>query len=525
MLVNIKLQNNIGFKWYNYKNIHIKGFLFNEHNNFLSGKRLLDYFCNIKTKKELHAKLKVVNGCFTAIIFIENSFFAIVDITRTFPLFYYQENDYHILISDNANIMIKRIKNAKIQEISKIELLFTGYVTGKNTLIENFFQIQAGSYIEIVNDKIKENFYFNYYTNYFFNESYNELKEKLRKIIYKTFERLIASLNNRIVVVPLSSGFDSRLIVTMLNEFGYKNVICFSYGNRNSFEVKASRKIAKKIGYKWYFVEYSKKIIKGFIDDVNFNHFYKYATNLTSIFHIQDYFAIKNIFEKKIVPNDAIIIPGHTGDFISGGHIPDELFNSSEVTKQILLSGIIEKHYNLKLNDELIDYLIPKINKELLYSKNHVNSHLYYENWEMKERQAKFIVNANRVYEFWGYEHRIPLWDLELVDFFLHLPIKYKKQSLLYRDVLSNIIFKKYDLQKDVNSKRPHPIFKPGKFKTLLLNITPKMIYQIYCKRGDYNNFRYMIQEFQKNMKQNTYNSVSINQAISQWYLYKLERS
>ena len=36
--------------------------------------------------------------------------------------------------------------------------------------------------------------------------------------------------------------------------------------------------------------------------------------------------------------------------------------------------------------------------------------------------QSKFIVNSCRVYEFFGFEFRLPFWDKDLVEFFLKLP-------------------------------------------------------------------------------------------------------
>jgi hypothetical protein len=48
------------------------------------------------------------------------------------------------------------------------------------------------------------------------------------------------------------------------------------------------------------------------------------------------------------------------------------------------------------------------------------------------ERQAKFIVNSVRIYEYFGFEWRLPLFDRELIDFYLKVPAdqKYHKEIL-----------------------------------------------------------------------------------------------
>lgn len=55
-----------------------------------------------------------------------------------------------------------------------------------------------------------------------------------------------------------------------------------------------------------------------------------------------------------------------------------------------------------------------------------------FECWEWQERQAKFIVNSCRVYEFWGYDWRIPLWNNEMMDFWARVPLGLRVGKRLY---------------------------------------------------------------------------------------------
>jgi asparagine synthase (glutamine-hydrolysing) len=60
-------------------------------------------------------------------------------------------------------------------------------------------------------------------------------------------------------VVPLSGGLDSRIIVAMLKRLGVEDVICFTYGKKGNREAEISRQVAEALGYRWYFVEYTKE--------------------------------------------------------------------------------------------------------------------------------------------------------------------------------------------------------------------------------------------------------------------------
>jgi asparagine synthetase B (glutamine-hydrolysing) len=55
-----------------------------------------------------------------------------------------------------------------------------------------------------------------------------------------------------------------------------------------------------------------------------------------------------------------------------------------------------------------------------------------FEYWDLQERQAKFIVNSVRVYESFGYEWRLPLFDAELMDFWARVPLRGRVGRRLY---------------------------------------------------------------------------------------------
>src|SRR5690606_5966945 len=64
-----------------------------------------------------------------------------------------------------------------------------------------------------------------------------------------------------------------------------------------------------------------------------------------------------------------------------------------------------------------------------------------FENWNLKERQAKFIVNSCRMYEYFGYEYYLPLWDKELVSFFENVSFEQRLSQKLYIETLFKYYF------------------------------------------------------------------------------------
>jgi len=62
--------------------------------------------------------------------------------------------------------------------------------------------------------------------------------------------------------------------------------------------------------------------------------------------------------------------------------------------------------------------------------------HMFYEYWDWRERQAKYIANSVRVYEFFGHEWRMPFWDASLIRFWQNVPFHLRKNKRLFDNYL-----------------------------------------------------------------------------------------
>ena len=55
----------------------------------------------------------------------------------------------------------------------------------------------------------------------------------------------------------------------MLKKYNYKNVVCYTYGRKDSFEIENSQKTAKTLNFEWHFIEYKDDLISDFLIDGN----------------------------------------------------------------------------------------------------------------------------------------------------------------------------------------------------------------------------------------------------------------
>jgi asparagine synthase (glutamine-hydrolysing) len=336
-------------------------------------------------------------------------------------------------------------------DIHKIgEFEASGFILGNDTLIKEIKQVEAGTWIEydIETNKIKQFIYFKYLPDYSCNENEDYLMKRLDSVLMNSFDRLIEYANGRTLVIPLSGGLDSRLIVSVLKRKNYKNVICFSYGKKGNKESLISKKIAEKLEYKWIFVEYTRRKWKHYFNSKMFKDYFFSGDNYCSLPHIQDFIAVDELKTKKIIPLDSIFVPGHTGDFISGGHIPRKYIEIEYYNYDLLVEDIIAKHFRVNKFNKLdiseqsdikkrIGDILNIEDKEKLKNLK-VSS--FYEYFDWKERQAKFIVNSIRVYDFFDYQWYLPLWDYTLMHFWGNVLLKEKIHKKLYIEYMQYFV-------------------------------------------------------------------------------------
>lgn len=428
--VNIKLVFEYGYKWLIHDGLHIKGFAFYKNNILLKDKDWLCYFDDVIDVTDFENKIKSLNGQFTVIYNRRNNLFLGVDSCRNFPVFYIKRNDC-IDVSDSVEMLIDT--NVELLELEKEEFLSTGFVTNKFTLVEGVFQVQAGSIVHFVNGNFKEKFYYHFAKSI----PYLNNISTLENIFENISQRLLNILDGKTAVIPLSGGYDSRLIACMLKALNYKNVICYSFGITTSDDVKIAKKIAKELGFKWLFVPCDEQRMKGFPDSESFEKYYLYASNYVSCFHTQDYFAVNYLNKNEKVPKDSVFIPGHSGDMLSGSH----LFKG--INEDNLLELLCEKHYNLSGEVE-------KIKTRIELGIENIRPFENFENWNLKERQAKFIINSCRIYEYFGYKYYLPLWDKELMSFFENADFEERLGQKIYIET----IFKHYFIPMNVAIKK-----------------------------------------------------------------------
>ena len=413
-----------GFDWLSVENIIFKGIILYKGQSYNSNDR--NSGLKFEILNDILKNIEKISGNFIIIKRNRENILVYTDVVRSFPL-YYSEIDNKVIIADAINSILLR-KEIQLSEWPQKEFFLTGFVTGKGTMVEDVFSVPASSvctFGENPNDIMCHE----YHTYAYNHESDIDVVEVKRQY-EKVFNDVRDVVKGRTVVVPLSGGYDSRLIIEQLYKLAIKDVICFTYGIPGNKEAVISKEVADFYGYPWIFIEYNKEKWQ----DDSIQKYIEETFDYVSLPHIQDFIAVKELKNRGLIPQNSIFIPGHSGDFIAGSHLHKRLIDCQQ--EDAFKFEILWKHYKLNPTFRIQTTLTHVLDHEKIEDKS-LSYPNRYEKWGLRERQSKFIVNSARVYEYFDFEWYMPLWDMRLVNFWLSVPVGEKINRTLYFKYIS----------------------------------------------------------------------------------------
>jgi asparagine synthase (glutamine-hydrolysing) len=411
--------------------------------------------------------LNKINDHFGIIVISKNWFFAAVDVCRSYPIYWYKDKK-KILLSNQAKI-ISDVTKSKINSNQRLAFQMSGYTIGKNTLWFDIYNLNGGDFLLFQDNNEAHKYKYFYYKPWIIKKiAHTKLKKMLKSEINKVLNNLILKADGRTIVVPLSAGLDSRLIASGLKHVGYKKVKCFSYGLRNNFESQASKKISKILGFEWKFVEINYMNSREYFQSNEYKNIFKACNDGCATPGMQDAYAIKKLIESKFLSKNDLIVNGNSGDFISGGHLP---INSNKWYKQSNQKHIIDiifndhyiKHYSLwgsLLNKNNKKIIKEEIKKHILTFKTLDDKEILpqgiIELLEYENRQSKYVINFQRIYDFYQLSWALPLWDKSFIEFWSKVSPENKLKQKLYKEVLSdlnmgNVWSKNFEFRKKIS--------------------------------------------------------------------------
>jgi len=521
------------------RTIWAKGHLFDYQGKLWEEQHLPNYFADAVDELGLMAALTRANGCFSVIITTGAVILAAVDRLRSFPLYYAFEENI-VLLGDDPGTIKKKLDICEFDSTSADEFAMCGYVIGRNTLYRQIKEIQAGEYVRFAEGQIVPIRYYLHLHGDYYKANEDTHFQALKTISEEIVHRLVLSAGGRPIIVPLSGGYDSRYIVCMLKEIGYQQVICYTYGRADSHEVSISKHVAESLDFQWHFVEYTREKIEWTLrEDESWSAFSDYCHQLSSLPHIQDYIALRELIAKGTLPTNGIVVPGFCGDLLGGSYVPVEVqAGSADVLTRIgIVRYLAERHLSLRMfpddraTSEIVQHIAENV-AEYQVTDDSVDAFIgLNEAWFTSHKVAKFVVNSLRVYEFFGLSWRMPLWDQRLIDYWYRVPVAERLNEKLYDRFLFHQYFIPYGVAyRKVTINRSLRLYRvlallhlPDSLIKKINSVLKKVFHRFQKKTLHFNAFDDFEHFYRSELDQvglEFFSHAHVNAVYARWYLW-----
>jgi asparagine synthase (glutamine-hydrolysing) len=386
------------------------------------------------------AALRSADFLFALIIETGAGVVAATDRIRSTPVFHAVDRDGKFCVSNDARALRDRIADTAPDSEALLEIEMAGFVTGPGTVCRHLYQIESGAFLHLPaagQSAVQQRYY-----RFLPADGGRTADHDLGEVLDRIFDGLVERADGRPVLVPVSGGLDSRLVLAKLAERRCPNLSAFSYGMPGNTDAESGRRVAERLGVAWRFVPSRPAAHRAFFRGPDARAFWRFADGLGCVPSPQDIVPLSEMRAAGLVTPGTIVVNGQTGDFLTGGHIP-KTFVETDILVERIVDEILGKHYalwrslaspaNRARMAARVRALAGLPDAGSLPREEAVARHAL---WEFEGRQARWVVNAQRTYEYLGLDWELPLWQPALVDLFRDLPVDEKVGQRRYRAYL-----------------------------------------------------------------------------------------
>lgn len=364
-------------------------------------------------------RLESIEDDWAAIRIEDGQLTLLADLVRSHALFY-ARHDERWVVSDSPEAMRELLPEWRLDPAAEVFEL-TGFTLNERTLIDGVSVVEAASRVSLPFGSERADIQFWGVPLYGSKgiEDPEEFSRLYDRAVRGAFSTLLERTDGRQLVLPLSGGLDSRLIALLLRELGAPNVLTFTYGRLGSQEAEIARKVASELDLDFVFVPMEPAEVRALWFSEESDGFQDGTWSASALPHVQDWFALRWLHASGVVEPDAVFLPGHTPVGMMH-HL--EILESPAGVREI--AGALAEHHALNKDErgklaETAEFrrAVRRTLEAVPPGPRHTQNTLEWFNY--RERQAKYINNSMKAYEFFGWDWALPLYWPEVLAVWL----------------------------------------------------------------------------------------------------------
>lgn len=316
MQVSVKLDNFKGYAWQRVGDVCFIGTMPVEEAALLQ--ETISDIAENNNAAALAKELKGASGFFACVIETPECIALVADHMGSFPLFYSVDRDGGVItVSDCPQACASKTTSLDDEGILQFRYCFT--TMSDNTLWFGVKEVEGGSCVAI--DKrtglVEIAKYFEFTRSFADNPvGFNDLDH----LVDSVFGLIKKEYGTRQIILPVTSGIDSRTIAVLLKEFGLEDVYTFSIGSSDSDDVRVGQEVAKNLGFSWRQIEISPAEWKGYLHSVDHKALMGYSLRGGRINHALMGHALLKLSDLGEIDSHSVFMPGHSGCIMGGGN-------------------------------------------------------------------------------------------------------------------------------------------------------------------------------------------------------------
>lgn len=437
MDVKIKVGGNLSFPWHtDGKGRYVCGVAF-EQDRMLRGEDFLRFFEAVDSLDTFINLVNRLDGFFSIIVKAGEETYAAVDQIRSLQLFWIAHQDGSFTLCDYLGE--EEASACGIDRGMLPQAKHSYFVSGNDTLLQGTRQLTMGEVLALQGGQARVISRWQYDYAHVENDDEAWMVEGLKPVYDKIFRQLVAFLDGRQAIIPLSGGHDSRLIAYYLKKvLRYDNIVAITYGYPGNGESAVSEQVAKYLGIPWHFVEYVPADCRKFYREER-AAFLPYLTSAVSLPVLQDFYALHRLIGAGKIAKDGVVIPGHLADVTAGSHLPKRGDSPEALRRSALFEQIFHWHYRQVYcppRQKVKMMQIISRNKHCRDLPEQLSPDAYdlsYERYFIGERTSKYICNSSRAYEYLSLQWYLPGATKTLSEAWKLIPNNYRKDRYLYQ--------------------------------------------------------------------------------------------
>lgn len=375
--------------------------------------------------------------------------YALVDPSRSYPLFFNERLD-SVVVADDPSSALEPGDGAEPMRAALVDFAYCGFVAGTNTLIGSVKQVPAGwimSWAARADDAPECSL--SRYASFTprldgWSAPESELHDALFAVMAGAVDDLIAYAAGRTIALPLSAGYDSRVIAMLLASKGYDAVTSFSYGKPGNAEAETSRAIAAELGFPWVFAEFDERSWAQWVTSPTWRAYVDEAHKGVSLPLMQGWASVQVLSQKELIPTEAVFVPGVLGGGVIAGrgtrtdaraHMPAD---NLRVARRV-----IDEHYDLWWEQPArtrdLQGVAERIanSLQMMCASGYESDAVAYESYVRQEWTYKFVGNTVRAYQHSGYDWWLPFADRGHTEFWQSVAYEHRLDSALYESFVT----------------------------------------------------------------------------------------